>query len=77
MNWVGVYDVRYDNAGLTEASSKKFLEEVLAMVRRGIDRMRNFSTTSESSADSATRGSVVSSTPREKHPSLNLTRDMQ
>jgi hypothetical protein len=62
LNWVSDYEVRFDNRGLTEASSKRFLEELLAMVRRGIDRKRTFSTSSGSSGASGPN----SSTPRSK-----------
>jgi hypothetical protein len=78
MNWMGNYDIRYDDSGLTEASSKKFLEDLLLMVRRGIDRKRTFSSTSSSSASSS-KTSPMSSTPvRQKMvASTSITQDME
>ncbi len=74
MSWVGEYEVLHDNTGLTEASSKKFLEDMLTIVRRGIDRKRTFSTSSGSSAGSKGR---ISSTPKSGVQStLNITPDM-
>lgn len=74
MSWVGEYEVLHDNTGLTEASSRKFLEDMLAVVRRGIERKRTFSTSSGSSAGSKGR---ISSTPKSGVQStLNLTPDM-
>ncbi len=78
MNWMGNYESRYDNTGLTEASSKKFLEDLLVMVKRGIDRKRTFSSTSSSSSTStrASQSASTSSRPR-LVSSPGLTRDMQ
>jgi hypothetical protein len=74
MSWVGEYEVLHDNSGLTEASSKKYLEDMLTVVRRGIDRKRTFSTSSGSSTGSKGR---ISSTPRPGfNPNLNITQDM-
>ncbi len=78
MNWMGEYEIKYDDSGLTEASSKKYLEELLVMVRRGIDRKRTFSSTSSSSAASDTTP-PLSSTPKARMlvPSTSITQDME
>jgi hypothetical protein len=78
INWMGDYDVRYDNTGLTEISSKKFFEDLLLMVRRGIDRKRTYSQSSSSSASSVPDPSL-SSTPKSSKmvPSTSITRDME
>ncbi len=74
MHWVGEYEVLHDNSGLTEASSKKYLEDMLTVVRRGIDRKRTFSTSSGSSTGSKSR---IPSTPKPGvNPNLNITHDM-
>ena len=78
MNWMGNYDVKYDDSGLTEASSKKFLEDLLLMVRRGIDRKRTFSSTSSSSASSSKTSPTTSTPVRQKMiPSTGITQDME
>jgi hypothetical protein len=78
MNWMGNYDVKYDDSGLTEASSKKFLEDLLLMVRRGIDRKRTFSSTSSSSASSSKTSPTTSTPVRQKMiPSTSITQDME
>ncbi len=78
LHWVGDYEVLSDNSGLSEASSRKFLEDLLTMVRRGIDRKRTFSTSSGSSTGSKGSKGLTSSTPRSgvgTQP-LNITQDM-
>jgi hypothetical protein len=73
MHWVGEYEVLHDNSGLTEASSRRYLEDMLTVVRRGIDRKRTFSTSSGSSTGSKGR---ISSTPKPGAPNLSITQDM-
>jgi hypothetical protein len=73
MSWVGEYEVLHDNSGLTEVSSKRYLEDMLTVVRRGIDRKRTFSASSGSSNGSKGR---ISSTPRSGAQALNITQDM-
>ncbi len=83
LNWAGEYDVKYDNSGLTEPSSKRFLEDLLAMVRRGIDRKRTFSTTSSSSGTSVGSSAKTRATSTPLHekpqaqPSLSITHGME
>jgi hypothetical protein len=80
MSWVGEYDVKYDNSGLSEPSSKKFLEDLLAMTKRGIDRKRTFSSSSASSGSSvgSSAKTQATSTPRGRlQPSLSITQDME
>jgi hypothetical protein len=72
LSWVGDYEVLPDSSGLSESSSRKFLEDMLTVVRRAIDRKRTFSTSSGSSAGSKGSKGLISSTP--KH--LNITQDM-
>ncbi len=75
LSWAGDYEVRPDNTGLTEASSKRYLEDLLTVVRRGIERKRTFSTSSGSSAGSKGSKGLISSTPR-SGAHLNITHDM-
>jgi hypothetical protein len=79
INWVSEYDVRYDNSGLSEPSSKKFLEDLLSMVRRGIERKRTFSSTSSSSGSSAASSAKTQApaTRQRLQPSLSITQDME
>ncbi len=78
INWMGEYEVKYDNTGLTEASSKKFFEDLLMMVRRALDRKRTFSSTSSSSASSiADPGSFSTPKSSKMVPSTSITRDME
>ena len=77
LNWASEYALRADKITLTEASSKKFLEDLMSVVRRQIERKRTFSTTSSSSEGSF--GPKDSSTPASKarmKPSTSITRDM-
>jgi hypothetical protein len=68
--------VRRDNTGLSEASSKRFIDELMTMVRRGIDRKRTFSTSSGSSTASGQLPST--STPRQRmQQGSNLTTDLE
>jgi hypothetical protein len=73
MSWAGEYEVLHDNTGLTESSSRRFLTDMLSVVRRGIERKRTFSVSSGSSTGS--KG--ISSTPKSGVQStLSLTPDM-
>jgi len=65
LSWIGTYELRQDGNALLEASSKKFLEDLLVVVRNSLEHRRTASTSSVSSV-SSTAGSVPpleSSTP--------------
>lgn len=74
LNWVSQYEVKPDKVSLTEASAKQYLEELLAAVRRGLDRKRTFSTSSSSSG--SMKSPQASSTPTRQKRS-NLTQDIR
>jgi len=78
VNWVSEYELKPDKISLTEASSKKYLEDLLTVVKRQMERKRTYSSTSSSSASSV-GGPKDSSTPRQAKmkPSTSLTRDME
>ena len=79
MNWIGDYEVKFDKTSLTEASSKKFLEDLLTVVRRGMDRKRTYSTTSSSSLSPVTTSAPKAwSTPTPRaQQNTSITRDME
>jgi hypothetical protein len=76
LSWVGDYEVLQDNTGLSGASSRKFLEDMLSVVRRAMDRKRTFSASSGSSAGSKGSKGLIASTPRSGTSQLNITQDM-
>jgi hypothetical protein len=75
LHWMGDYEVRRDNSGLSEAATRRFVDELMTMVRRGIDRKRTFSTSSGSSTASGQQPST--STPRPRLSQSNLTTDLE
>ena len=49
MNWTQEYNVKTDDSNLTEASAKQFLEDLLQMSRRSLERKRSISSVSGTS----------------------------
>jgi len=79
LGWAGEYDLKADKISLSDASSKKYVEDMLTVVRRQIERKRTFSSTSSSSASSIS-GPKDTSTPSRQakmKPSTSITRDME
>ena len=79
LRWASDYEVKPDRITLTEAASKKYLEDLLVIVRRGLERKRTFSSTSSSSASSvgAPKSSSTPARQSKMKPSTSITRDME
>ena len=80
ISWIGDYEVKFDRTTLTEALSKRFLENLLTVVRRGMDRKRTYSTSSSGSSpvsDAAPRASSTPSRASMMKQNTSLTRDME
>ena len=73
MSWVSNYDVKVDGVTLLDSSCKKYLEDMLVVVRHSLERRRNESSSSTSSVGSSIPP-LESSTPvrvRERTQSID------
>jgi hypothetical protein len=79
LHWPSEYELKPDRISLTDASSKLYLEELLANVRKLIERKRTISSTSEestSSMGSHPKDPKITSTPL-RPEKTSITRDIE
>jgi hypothetical protein len=70
------YDFKYDGLSLTEASCKKYLEELLVSVRHALERRRERTASTSSNASVSSMPPLETSTP--VRPRLNsIDEDMR
>lgn len=74
LNWVNEYDVKTDNSGLSDASAKQYLEDLLNVVRCTIERKRSHSVVSTSSESDRPK---VASTPTRPSRSISIEADIR
>jgi hypothetical protein len=82
LQWPSEYELKPDKVSLTEASGKRYLEELLSYVRRMIERKRTISSTSSestSSLGSNPKDPRVTSTPLRQAElgGTGITRDIE
>jgi hypothetical protein len=86
MNWTQEYNVKTDDSNLTEASAKQFLEDLLHMTRRCLERKRSISSVSGTSDADGPRVPPTPATSTQKQvqppakppaPSPGVERDMR
>jgi hypothetical protein len=63
LHWPSEYVLKPDKISLTDASARRYLEELLSYTRRALERKRTFSSTSSESVSSASSASKRTSTP--------------
>jgi hypothetical protein len=79
LSWMSEYELKPDQITMTEASAKRYLEEMLSYTRRSLERKRTFSNTSSESASSTSSTSKkATSTPLggRASTSASLTREI-
>lgn len=75
LSWTTEYDVRPD-ASLSDGSCKQFLEDLLGAVRKGLDRVRSSSTSSNSSNPGKAPEPLASSTPQRPVPVFERSKSL-